>query len=97
MLNKSEDLQFINFSLICSIVLKTFSISLGKLEINKVSSIINFILQLDSFLYLGTLSRNFSIFTIARNISKILQTLISKSIMKDASYKLKKNKKLCFF
>ena len=67
-------------SLICSIFLKTFFISQGRLEINTIFSIINFN-QLVLFLHLATLSRNFNIFTIARNISKILQTMIPKSII----------------
>ena len=85
LLNNIKDLQLIDFLLICFILLKTLFISQRRLEINKVSSIINFILQLDSFLYLGTLSRNFSIFTIARNISKILQTMIQNLIIINTS------------
>ena len=61
MLNNTEDLQFI-----------TLFFVLGRLEINKVSSIINFIFQLVSFLHLGTLSRTFNIFTIAMLRAKLL-------------------------
>ena len=85
LLNNIKDLQLIDFLLICFILLKTLFISQRRLEINKVSSIINFILQLISFLYLGTLSRNFNIFTVATNINKILETMIPKLIIINAS------------
>ena len=67
LLNNNEDLQFIIFLFICSSLLKIFFISQGRFEINKISSILNFI-RLVLFLLLGTLSRISNLYTINLHI-----------------------------